>query len=142
MTFNIYTRLDIFLWTDNIKYLGLNLDNKLNFTHHTNFISLQGICMLIKLFPLLNRSSNLCLQNKLLICKSIVRLILSYSCPTWNFTSNTNIKKLQTVQNKFLRVIGNYPRRTKIEKIHKELSIETIKAHLNKLTICFVYFAL
>jgi hypothetical protein len=50
-------------------------------------------------FPLLNRSSNLSLSlhNKLLIYKAIVRPTLSLSCPAWNFTSDTNINKPQTI---------------------------------------------
>ena len=65
-------RSDISSWADNIKYSRLNLDNKLNFTHHIKLISQQAIGILIIFYPLLNRSSNLSLRNNMLISKLIV----------------------------------------------------------------------
>ena len=127
-------RLDICPWTENIKYLGLNLDTKLTFTHHINLITHRAIGALIKLFPLLSRNSQLSLHNKLLLYKMIIRPSMTYASPAWHFTSDSNIKSLQVVQNKFLRIIGDFPRRTKIENIHKALTIEPISSYILKTT--------
>ena len=49
------------------------------------------------------------MDNKLLykFFFSIIQLIMTYACTAWNFTADTNVKKLQLVQNEFLRIIGD-----------------------------------
>ena len=80
---------DILSRSHNIKYLTTN------FTHNKNLIPHQAIGILMKLIPLLNRSSDLPLENKLLIKKK--------SCPSWKLTSNAYIKQLQKIKNTFIR---------------------------------------
>ena len=58
-----------------------------------------------------------------------------YACLVWSsLISRSNYKTLQVQQNKFLRIIGNYPRYTKITKIHDELGIETVHEYIMNLS--------
>ena len=59
--------------------------------------------------------------------KSIVRPVITYGCSAWHTVSDSTYNKLQILQNKFLRVVGNYPRYTPITKNHNDLKIEMIK---------------
>ena len=61
--------------SEQVKYLGLTLDKKLNFKTHINSMCRPniGIAALCRLFPLLSRKSALSVKNKLLIFKMIVR---------------------------------------------------------------------
>lgn len=104
-------------WVDDIKYLGVIFDRKLTFTTHVNYLYHNAIGKLVKLYPLLNGKSALNREKKLILYKTLVRPAMVYSCPAWSLTCKTNFGKLQRAQNKFLRVIGNYPRRTRIGKI-------------------------
>lgn len=121
-------------WVSNVKYLGINLDSKLNFTLHTKEIVDKGIAALVTLYPLINKKSYINVKNKLQIYKTIVRPMLTYGCPIWNMTCASNYQKLQILQNKFLRLVGNYPRYTPIHQLHDELKIEYISAYVKHIT--------
>ena len=61
-----------------------------------------------------------------------------YACPVWSMTCKSNFRKLQVIQNKFLRIIGNYRKFTPINCMHEELRIEYIENYI--LTIVRNYF--
>jgi hypothetical protein len=39
---------------------------------------------------------------------------MTYASPAWEFAANTNLLKLQCLQNKVFRTIDNFPRRTPV----------------------------
>jgi hypothetical protein len=57
---------------------------------------------------------------------------LTYACPAWEFAAD--ILKLQRLQNKVLRSIGNFPRRTPLRELHKAFSIPYIYDYMTKLS--------
>ena len=123
------------LWSSAVKYLGLTLDKKLTFTNQINILTQKANALLISLYPLINRKSKLSLENKLILFKTIIRPILTYACPVWSFTSQTNFNTLQVNQNKFLRIIGNFRMFTPIFEMHNTLNIDMFQSHVKKLTI-------
>jgi hypothetical protein len=48
---------------------------------------------------------------------------MTYACPTWGFVADTHLLKLQRLQNKVLRTIGNFPRCTLVRDLHVALKI-------------------
>jgi hypothetical protein len=58
---------------------------------------------------------------------------MTYACPTWDFAAVTHLMKLQRLQNKVLRIIGNFPRRKPIRKL-KAFSIPYIYDYITKLS--------
>lgn len=122
-------------WSDSVKYLGVFLDSKLNFTKHINYIITKAISGLIKLYPLFNRHSHIRPHIKLLLYKVLIRSGLTYACPVWSITCKSNVNKLQITQNKFLRLVGNYRKWSMISVIHSELNIEYIQDFIQKMTV-------
>jgi hypothetical protein len=59
---------------------------------------------------------------------------MTYSCPTWDFAADTHLMKLQRLQNKVLRIIGNFPRRTPVRELHKAFSIPYIYDYITELS--------
>jgi hypothetical protein len=55
--------------------------------------------------------------------------------PTWGFAANTHLLKLQRLQNKFLRTIDNFPRRTPVRELHKAFNIPYIYDYITKLAV-------
>jgi hypothetical protein len=43
---------------------------------------------------------------------------MTYACPAWEFAAESHLMKLQRLQNKVLRTIGNFPRRTPFRDMH------------------------
>ena len=121
-------------WSNEVKYLGLTLDNKLTYSKHLKNLENKCTGLIIMLYPLINTKSKLSVQNKLLIYKTIVRPVISYGCPVWSNICESKYYNLQIIQNKFLRMIGNYPRYKFLIDMHNELGIEYIKNYIIKLT--------
>lgn len=55
-----------------------------------------------------------------------VKPALLYAAPMWAAAARTHIKKLQTVQNKFLRIIYNLPKYTKTADLHQQAQLTYI----------------
>jgi hypothetical protein len=66
--------------------------------------------------------------------KLFIRSVLTYAAPVWSNTSSSNYRRLQILQSKCLRVIGNYPRRTPIPRLHTALNFAPIRDFIYHLT--------
>jgi hypothetical protein len=43
---------------------------------------------------------------------------MTYACLAWEFAADKHLLKLQRPENKVLRTIGNFPRRTPVRDLH------------------------
>jgi hypothetical protein len=43
---------------------------------------------------------------------------MNYACPTWEYAADAHLLKLQRLQNRVLRAIGNLGRRTPVHEMH------------------------
>ena len=111
------------------------LDSKLTFSAHIKYAADKALKLLLKYYPILNKKSSLSSSNKLNIYKVIVRPAMLYASPVWSMTCQSNLHKLQIQQNKFLRLAGNYRRYTEINKMHRDLNIETVFDYIKNVMI-------
>jgi hypothetical protein len=58
---------------------------------------------------------------------------MTYASPAWEFAANTQLLKLQGLQNKVFRTIGNFPRRTLVRELHMAFSIPYIYDYITRL---------
>jgi len=58
---------------------------------------------------------------------------MTYACPTWKFAASTQLLKLHRLQNRVLRTIGNYPRRTSTRVLHMAFKIPYVYDFIRKL---------
>jgi hypothetical protein len=58
---------------------------------------------------------------------------LSYASPAWGYVANAYINKLQTFQNKVLRIITKLPRITPIANIHEKTGMSLIRSNVKSL---------
>ena len=100
------------------KFLGVVIDNKLNWKEHVSLISgkiSRSIGMIIKAKHSLNKDALMTLYN------SFIYPYLSYCNQVWGCTYNTTLKKLFTLQKLSLRIMFNMKKRESLEKVlHKE----------------------
>jgi hypothetical protein len=53
---------------------------------------------------------------------------MTYACPTWEFSADTHLMKLQRLQNRVLRAIGKLYRRTPVRySVHVRLHNQTMQ---------------
>jgi hypothetical protein len=67
--------------TNETKYLGVTLDSKLTYRNHISCIRRKANYRLRQLFLTLNKSSTIDINLELVICKSLLRSILTYVSP-------------------------------------------------------------
>jgi hypothetical protein len=58
---------------------------------------------------------------------------LKYASPVWGSATKTHMKKLQTFQNKVLRIITKLPTVMPIIILHEQTGMPLIRSHIRKL---------
>lgn len=119
-----------------IKYLGVLIDNKLNFNNNVNYICKK----MSKKYGLLCRISKyLNINSKITIYKSIISPHIDY-CSSLLFLSNeTQLKRLQKIQNKIMRVVIGCSRYTSIASMLETLQWLSVKQRIYYNTMIFIY---
>jgi hypothetical protein len=119
---NLYIKIDNKL-IDRVahtKFLGVFIDDKLNWKQHINYISgkvSRCIGMLIKSRKLLNKDSLLTLYF------SFVYPLLIYCNHVWGSTYATTLYRLDILQKKIIRIIAGTKPRSSSEPLFTELEV-------------------
>jgi hypothetical protein len=105
---------------NNVKYLGVIFETK----------AFRAFIRTYSLFKSEHSSAN----NKLTLYKVLIRSLMTYASPAWEFAANTHLLlKLQRLQNKVLRTIANFLKRTPVREFHKTFKILYIYNYTVKL---------
>ncbi|KAL4107225.1 hypothetical protein QTP88_017608 [Uroleucon formosanum] len=112
---------------DSVKYLGVFLDEKLTWKIHINKKFTQGYARMNTLYPLVNLKSTLHMKSSIILYTSIIRPLVTYACPTWAAAYPTKIKKIQILQNKFLRICLKAPWFMRNKQIHNDTGIPLLQ---------------
>ena len=124
-----------FNWKPVVTYLGMDLDRKLLFRNHIEKVVKKAETLAYKNFYcLLKRRSNVPIDTKINIYRSIIRPVLTYACPVYCNCANRHLNKIQICQNKILRMILDSPLYTTNLEIHSLAKIPTIREFISKLT--------
>jgi hypothetical protein len=79
--------------------------------------------------------SDLSVENKLLIHKTILKPTWTYGTPLWGTASNSKVAILQRQQNKVLRTTVNAPWYIPDKILHTDLKISTIREEITKFNV-------
>lgn len=109
-----------------VKDLGVFFNDNLKWDQHIDYIvnsSLKNLGFLIR-----NTANFLTIKSIIILYNSIVRSKLEYASKVWNSSAVTNVAKIETVQNKFLKYIhfkkyGYYPEYGSYHRIRCEFQI-------------------
>lgn len=119
-------------WKETTKYLGVHLDKRLTFKHHTDSLVESSGVSIKMLYSLLCRSSQLHTRNKTLIFKTIIRPRITYASPAWGNCALTHIRKLQVIQNRCLKMCHNLPYDYPTTDLHELARVEMLEHHINR----------
>jgi len=119
-------------FVNNVKYLGVNFDRKITWRPHIERIETKAFGTFINTYSLF-KSERLSANIKLTLYKALIRSVMTYACPTWEFAADTHLLKLQRLQNRVLRSTGNYPRRTPTRVLHTAFKIPYVYDFITKL---------
>jgi hypothetical protein len=85
-----------------------------------------------RIYWIIGRPSELSIENKLLLYKTILRPIWTYGIPFWGTASQSNIEILQRFQNKVLRTTVNAPWYIPNSVLHADLLIPTVREEITR----------
>lgn len=119
-----------------MKYLGIIIDNKLTFNDHINYI-----CKKIskKLGFAYRVSKHLTLNTRKTIYNTIIKPHFEYCSSILYMCNDTNISKLQLLQNRCMRFILKYNRYANINIMQCTLNWFSVKDNIKYRTLIFLY---
>ena len=110
-----------------VKYLGLHLDNELNWKEYIMKKRKQMGLRHKELYWLHGRSSPRSVGNKLLLYKSLIAPIWTYGIELWGCASKSNTVIIQRCQCKILWATVDAPRYVTNAMIHEDLDIPNVQ---------------
>lgn len=113
-------------WEKTVKYLGVTLDRRMSFAPHVKRVRQTAAFYSSRLYHLVGRKSKMSLRNKLTIYKACIRPVMTYASPVFAHAAPSILRKLQTLQNKFLRAAADAPWYVRNVNLHRDLRIPTI----------------
>ena len=130
-------------WVNEIKYLGVYIDNKLNFNSQLKYVSGR----LSKLNGVIYSMSNFTPRDTLLnIYFSLVYPVIIQSIIIWGGVSENKLNKIATKQNKIIRQVYGIEeyrnRNLPTSQLYKELKILKVNDIYRYFMIKFVHFIL
>jgi hypothetical protein len=106
-------------------------DKRMAWRLHIEMIEAKAFRTFIRIYSLY-KSERLSTNIKLTLHKALIRSVMTYACPVWEFAAESHLLKLQRLQNKVLRTIGNFPRRTSVRDMHVAFRILYIYNYITK----------
>jgi hypothetical protein len=104
----------------------MTIDCKLTWKQHIAKKRKQVNITIKQLNWLLGRKSNLAIENKLLIYKTIIIPIWTYGLELWGCASKSSISIIQRSRSKILRMIVDAPWYVSNETLHTDLCISYV----------------
>ena len=112
---------------ESVKYLGLHSDCKLNWKEHIAKKRKQTDLRAKEINWLIGRNSNLSLENKLLVYKTVIKPSWTYGIELWGYASISNVTVIQRSQSKIFRTIANAPWYVSNHTLHTDLNIPYVR---------------
>jgi hypothetical protein len=122
--------------SQSVKYLGLIIDRRLTWAQHVRGKKL-ALNARIRLLKTLLTNKHTKLNIKLLIYKSLTKSMWTYGLQMWGNAKQSNLNKIQTIQNKILRSITNAPPYISNFTLHTDLKMKTIHEEAKTYYKCF-----
>ena len=120
---------DIVRPVDSARYLGVQIDKRLNFNEHFRQVEKKATSRL-NIFKMLAKNG---VNNSTMIrlYKTYVRPLFEYG--SISFLPSKGIKRLQQIQNEFIRISLRFPRYLRTDLIHEAAGLELVETRLNSL---------
>jgi len=115
-------------WVDTTRYFGVTLDQRLTWSPHIERVSRRATQRMGLLGPLLNRRSDLSIRNGVLLYMQLIRPLMDYACPVWRSASRTQVRRLQVLQSKCIRLVTGAPWYLSKRQIHDDLGVPFLPA--------------
>jgi hypothetical protein len=114
------------------KYISVIFVKRVTWRLHIEMTEVKAFRTFITVYSLF-RSERLGTNIKLTLHKALIRSVMTYASPAWEFATDTHVMKLQLLQNKVLHNTGNYPRHTPVHDLHMDFKLLYVYDYITKL---------
>jgi hypothetical protein len=118
---------------NHVKYLDVIFDKRITWRLHVEMTEAKAFRTFINTYFLF-RSERLSANIKLTLHKAVIRSVMTYAFPDWELAAGTYLLKLQRLQNKVVRTIGNFPRCTPVRDLHTAFNLPYVHDYITKLS--------
>jgi Reverse transcriptase (RNA-dependent DNA polymerase)/Endonuclease/Exonuclease/phosphatase family len=125
--------------TKSVKYLGVIIDRKLNFSEHINFIKKKCSVIVGILYKLKNIIPN---SVKKLIYFGLIHSNISYACEVWGHTAQIYLEKIVILQKKAVRAMVGQQSRTHTHSIFSNHAILPFRHLISFQSSIFIHNAI
>ena len=126
-TYNIEIDGEIIERVNIMKYLGVKIDDKLNFKEHCEYI----VAKMSKKVNFLRRIRNrLDLNSSLLLFNALIVPHVDFCSSILFMLNETQLRTIQLIQNRAMRIILNCPRDTSVERMHRQTSLLSVRQRI------------
>ncbi|KAJ4426224.1 hypothetical protein ANN_27035 [Periplaneta americana] len=88
---------------------GIIMDSHLNFRDHIQSLLRKANGLIVRHYPILAALTPDNLRVGLTMYKALIRSVITYAAPAWEFAAVSHLRKLQVVQNQVIRLITHLP---------------------------------
>jgi hypothetical protein len=110
-------------FVNSVKYLGVIFHKRMTWRLHIEKIESKVFRTFIRFYSVF-KSERLSANIKLTPHKALIRSLMTYACPAWEFAAEIRLLKL-LLQNKVLHAIDSFPRCTSLRDMHVAFQIRT-----------------
>lgn len=119
-----------------IKYLGLTIDSRLNWSNHIESVTNKILPMVQIIYRCRSYLSN---KTKLSVYNTFFLSHFRYMLPIWGTCGKTQFHPVEVLQNKILKVLFCYDRKTSTEILYQETNIPKLHRILELEQIKLIY---
>jgi hypothetical protein len=116
---------------NHVKYLVVIFDKGIMWRLHTEMIEAKVFGTFIRIYSF--KSEGLSANILITLHKALIRSVMAYTCTTCEFVVGTHLIKLQCLQNKVHRTIGNLPRYMPVHDLHTAFNLPYVYDYMTKL---------
>lgn len=128
------------LWSNTVKYLGVTIDRRLNFSAHIKSITSKATQIRGKLHPIINFKSPIPPKTRLNLLKMYVLPILTYAGAAWApYITRHNWSKIESSQTKGIRHVTGQPIYVRKEILLKTTNSKTLQETIKNQSRAFFY---
>jgi hypothetical protein len=117
---------------NNVTYLGVTFDRRKPWRLHIEKTVAKALHTNLRSYSLF-KSERSSTNIKLTLYNALIKSVMTYACPILEYAADTQLSKLQRLQNRVLRATGNLERRTLVREMHVAFKIPYISHYIIKL---------
>ena len=125
-------------WASEYKYLGVHIDDKLNFKAHVSHLENKALKR-INCMKVLSSLSGVNAHILRLFYIQAIAPVLEYGSIASTLATKTQIDRLQRIQNIAMRLILGAPKHTRIQSMSNELYMPDIRTKMNTRTANIIH---